>query len=1116
MRQIGRGWVLVGLLMAVTLARPGHGQVVLTTVADTVYSANGAPAQGTIVVSWSAFTTAAGAAVAAGQTSATLGSNGALSIALAPNAGATPSGSYYTAIFHLSDGTTSRQYWVIPAGGGPVKLASIENQVLPTSVAVQTVSKSYVDQAIAAAVSTGVAPGATSNTAYVQKSGDTMTGPLLLPGDPVSPLQAADKHYVDVNIAALGGGSATVVSKLPSATQTVVQPVGTQLEVNSLNGVLDATGWLSGGGNNGIGNALASPNCTSGCEVVVSPSYPGGDGLPGGSLPSGTRIVDDRGGSSVEVSENPLPASGPALMAKSLTQVTTRSAQQAYATRPSVGANSMVLSLTQSAPAGGSNQFPSDVENVPYSKSNYSVLQMLGNYNTQGQHVQAGNVVNCYAVGDCLAGGQFITTSGGFRDEADEGTHPFDLQIAEDANVFQGTCASGCTKGSTNLSVTPVSAFGTQGDGRFLMDKNPSQVITAGTILGPSADLLPIVNFSGSNFPVSTQLVTAAAATSQALNLAPGTVTLPIVTSGLASGYATSTVALPSTTGVACVTDQGNFPNFETAAYSVVDASHLQVTLNKVHKSGAVVSVGGLCGYGLEEIADTQGQVRQIFPVTGSPSPTQLYYAPALTNIVGWNNVNNTGGFMSVSATVASATRSGNIVTLNLAQGIPDINGLNVTVSGIADASYDGTFQVTTTGPSSLIYTANGADGSSSGGSVSFSNGSYALYPMAEVLSVYNTASSSMDGSFTLAANTVSWTAGDALEEPHFYQSLVYADTEYIKQTVARPIQYISAGKYYWGQLGPGARGWSIQNAVPASNYVGGGGTRQVPDAAYLGMGVWRNSIEVDAGTDAALRIHCNLHSCNRWDSTYALIAMDRNGGVEDFLNYQPQNSTASWLLGGTSYSFSPSAFTAGTINASTINATTMNLTTVNLDGVGLKTSAAGQANITSSVAPVGATLTATNTYAGTAIPIAAYCPNSTAGNPCLFPIGTSFAPNSVGILAWQPAGFFQMQTHNNGSPIQIGGSAINTTASLMVNNGAAVNQLGNTCAANISLCVNPGATMTVDSNGNLVAPAYHETLRTPASSSSACSAGDFTDDANFHYVCVAANTWKRVALSTF
>jgi hypothetical protein len=49
-----------------------------------------------------------------------------------------------------------------------------------------------------------------------------------------------------------------------------------------------------------------------------------------------------------------------------------------------------------------------------------------------------------------------------------------------------------------------------------------------------------------------------------------------------------------------------------------------------------------------------------------------------------------------------------------------------------------------------------------------------------------------------------------------------------------------------------------------------------------------------------------------------------------------------------------------------------------------------------------------------------------------------------------------------------------------------------------------------------LEASAYHETLRTPASSSAPCRAGDFADDANYHYVCVADSTWKRVALSSF
>jgi len=81
-----------------------------TTVQGTVYTANGAPSSGTLQVSWPAFTTASGQAVAAGKTTATIGVDGFVSLNLAPNLGSTPAGLYYTAIYHLSDGTTSTEF----------------------------------------------------------------------------------------------------------------------------------------------------------------------------------------------------------------------------------------------------------------------------------------------------------------------------------------------------------------------------------------------------------------------------------------------------------------------------------------------------------------------------------------------------------------------------------------------------------------------------------------------------------------------------------------------------------------------------------------------------------------------------------------------------------------------------------------------------------------------------------------------------------------------------------------------------------------------------------------------------------------------------------------------
>ena len=59
-------------------------------------------------------------------------------------------------------------------------------------------------------------------------------------------------------------------------------------------------------------------------------------------------------------------------------------------------------------------------------------------------------------------------------------------------------------------------------------------------------------------------------------------------------------------------------PNYEMAPYTVVDATHMQLTLAKPHIANATITVGGLCGYGLEQTVDTHIGIRQVFPVVGS------------------------------------------------------------------------------------------------------------------------------------------------------------------------------------------------------------------------------------------------------------------------------------------------------------------------------------------------------------------------------------------------------------------------------------------------------------------------------------------------------------------
>ena len=160
-------------------------QVTTTTVQGTVYRADGSAATGTVLVSWPAFSTAANQAVAAGSVTATVGQDGFLSLNLTPNQGAYPAGSYYTVVYHLSDGTVSKEYWVVPAAT-TAAISSVRAQLAPATVAVQPVNKSYVDSSIAAI---------TGN--YLPLTGGTMSGALLLEGDPTAAGQAATKHYAD-------------------------------------------------------------------------------------------------------------------------------------------------------------------------------------------------------------------------------------------------------------------------------------------------------------------------------------------------------------------------------------------------------------------------------------------------------------------------------------------------------------------------------------------------------------------------------------------------------------------------------------------------------------------------------------------------------------------------------------------------------------------------------------------------------------------------------------------------------------------------------------------------------------------------------------------------------
>ena len=265
MRLTNDGWLQIVRLTTMFLALLGlgtaaHGQAVATTtVQGTIYLANGQPGGGTLMVSWPSFTTAAGQLVAADRASATIGSDGFVSINLAPNQGATPAGQYYTAVFYMSDGTVNTQYWIVPAAA-QAALAQVQAQIMPAAQAVQAVSKAYVDQAISEATQSALGG-----------AGGVLAGPLYLSGDPSQPLQAADKHYVDSQLAAavpLTGGNMSGPLTTPGVNG-IEAPAGTK------QATLQAT--INAAGANGA--------------MEIPPTYAGTDTF---TNPDGVRVTDLR------------------------------------------------------------------------------------------------------------------------------------------------------------------------------------------------------------------------------------------------------------------------------------------------------------------------------------------------------------------------------------------------------------------------------------------------------------------------------------------------------------------------------------------------------------------------------------------------------------------------------------------------------------------------------------------------------------------------------------------------------------------------------------------------------------------------------------------------------
>jgi hypothetical protein len=923
-------------------------QISTTTVQGTVYRADGTPASGTLLVSWTAFTTPQNQAVAAGTESSAIGADGFVSLNLTPNASALPTGSYYTAVYHLSDGTVNQEYWVVPASAN-ASIASVRAQLEPSTVAVQSISKAYVDSAISSL-----------NGSWLSLAGGTMTGPLNLNTDPASANQAATKHYADQLAAA----------QLPLSGGTVTGPLNTR----QFEGSLYADQWQSvSSGNNGI--AMSLSQCLTlpyACQVLAPSLYaqteaspwggfaqtlsnpPQTTGPPSGS-PLGALVSDNRWGVPIWITTTypNYPSNrfeiGPEFVTNGLNDTF-------HAGSANLAAG---LTVVRNLWYGSHNQDADQAENQS--------LRLYGSYYSPASSYGMQSDVWNNSNGDSISENNMQFIRGGITSIDNEGGEGYRLGLYEAQDVYRGTISSVSTTTPSNPqvcgSVTPgcwiYSATQTQGNpgqalGADQMMIDLTHADSSGTITnsnvgpGPGPGYVNIVTTTGTDWDKTFGDTTA-------YGLIPGgagygdavpeaSVTIPITTS-FGTFNTSSPVCLFDVTGT------------RWECEPVTAASPTSITLVALRHEvtpGSYIAQGGMTGMAWGAQADELGPgapyggggnglrgygtlccgpvnlIRSVYPVMWNTSGgTAVIYGYG-SKAGGFNFTVSSAYQQMGSGGTVTATLTGGVVTSCSASGGSGYS-VATTPDGYMKMPPQLSYSLTGSGAvAPVLYLApnGGALGActvASGGSNISAIGvnvtpinPQTVYPLTHIISPWNPATGKVDGSSISADapmpnGTSYFQVGNTVESPHYFIEHYLSDQ---KQVTDYRFGALNGGSTYY-YAGPSLVSgavynnmnvpWLYANYPPAAN-SSTIGARQLGAPGFMSAtGPWSSgySLQMPPLGGAAFSVGCYdtpeaINICSQWNQSYAVLGMGNSVGGSDALLYNPTTQTAQMTAGAT------------------------------------------------------------------------------------------------------------------------------------------------------------------------------------------------------------------------